>query len=227
MRQTSGYAIVRMPTRLVAAYDESMRTHQAAELFKRLCKKLSPRPRSAYRGVSRFPLMPLPPIDPDVLRAFEESGCDIRTDQAARRLFLEILGPDVPENDFDDDLLPDYSAASDVFALLDSRDDYEIVQVAREPFVQTGNTLGFDTGYWGGDHYSIICDSAVRPLWHPPQPECFDELARQLQMVNESFLFPSAESAATFRSWYRTQYWAETESRPDEFCIIQVNKPRA
>jgi hypothetical protein len=66
----------------------------------------------------------------------------------------------------------------------------------------------------------------VRPLWHPPQPECFDELARELKMVNESFLFSSAEGAARFRSWYRTQYWAETEFRPDEFCIIQVNKPR-
>ncbi|OAI47651.1 hypothetical protein AYO44_09130 [Planctomycetaceae bacterium SCGC AG-212-F19] len=203
-----------------------MRTHEAAELFQRLCHKLKPLPREAYRGISRFPLMPLPSADPGILRTFEETGCDVKTEQAARRRFLELLGDDVPESDFYEDLLPDYTTAREVFSVLASPNEYEIVQVAREPFPTNVDCLGFDVGYWGGDHYSIICDSAVCPLWHPPQPECFDELVRELKMVNESFLFPSAEGAAQFRSWYRTQHWAETESRPDEFCIIQVNKPR-
>jgi hypothetical protein len=92
MRQTSGYAIVRMPTALVAAYDESMRKHEAAELYQRLCEKLKPLPREAYRGSSRFPLKPLPSVDPTILRTFEETGCDIKTEQVARRRFLEMLG---------------------------------------------------------------------------------------------------------------------------------------
>jgi hypothetical protein len=62
MRRISDYAMVRMPTALVRAYDESMRTHQAAELFQRLCESLKPLPREAYRGSSRFPLMPLPSL---------------------------------------------------------------------------------------------------------------------------------------------------------------------
>jgi hypothetical protein len=214
-----------MPTALVRAYDELMRSHKAAELFQRLCDKLKPLRRAAYRGISRFPLMPLPSTDPEVLRAFEESGCDLRTEQAARRRFLDLLGDDVPGGDFDEDLLPDYTTSRDVFSFLKSPNEHEIVQVAREPFFADVNCLGFDVGYWGGDHYSIICDSAIRPTWHPPQPECFDELVRQLKVVNESILFPTAESAAQFRSWYRTQNWGETETRPDEFCIIQVNEP--
>ncbi len=226
MRQTSGYAIVRMPTPLVRAYDESMRTHQAAELFQQLCDTLKPLPRDAYRGVSRFPLMPLPSVDPEILRAFEETGCDVKTEQAARRRFLVLLAGNEPASDFDEDLLPNLAAARDVYSFLESPTHYEIVQLAREPFLADVDCLGFDVGYWGGDHYSIICDSAVRPLWHPPQPECFAELARELRTVNGAFLFPGAEGAARFRSWYRTQYWAETETRPDEFCIIQVNKPR-
>jgi hypothetical protein len=225
MRQTSGYAIVRMPTALVTAYNELMRSHQAAELFQRLCDKLKSLPRAAYRGISRFPLMPLPSLDPEVLRTFEETGCDVKTEQAARRRFLELLGDDIPASDFDEDLLPDYATASDVFSFLESPNEYEIVQIAREPFFADVRCLGFDVGYWGGDHYSIICDSAVRPTWHPPQAECFDELVRELKMVNESFLFPTSEGAVRFRSWYRTQFWAENEFRPDEFCIIQVNEP--
>ena len=168
--------------------------------MQRLCDTLKPLPREAYRGSSRCPLMPLPSLDPEILRTFEETGCDVKTEQAARRRFLQVLGDDLPERDFDEDLLPDYAAAREVFALLESPNVYEIVQLAREPFFVDVDCLGFDVGYWGGDHYSIICDSAVRPLWHPPQPECFDELARELKMVNESFLFPSADSAAQFRS---------------------------
>jgi hypothetical protein len=215
-----------MPTALVRAYDESMRTHQAAELFQRLCEALKPLPREAYRGSSRYPLMPFPSFDPEIVRTFEEAGCDVTTEQAARRRLLALVGENDSPGDLDPDLLPNLAAADDVYSFLESPTEYEIVQLAREPFLADVNCLGFDVGYWGGDHYSIICDSAVRPLWHPPQPECFDELARQLRTVNESFLFPSAEGAAQFRSWYRTQSWAETEFRADDFCIIQVNKPR-
>lgn len=226
MRQTFGYAILRLPTALVTAYDESMRTNEAADLFQRLCDRLKPLPRAAYRGISRFPLKPLPSVDLEVLRGFEESGCDVKTDEVARRRFLELLPSDMPESDFDENLLPDHAAARNVFSFLELPNEYEIVLVAREPFLADVECLGFDIGYWGGNHYSILCDSAVRPLWHPPEPECFEELARQLRTVNDSFLFPSAGAAAQFRSWYRTQYWAETESRPDEFCIIQLNIPR-
>jgi hypothetical protein len=228
MSQTSGYAILRMPAALVEAYDLSMRSHAASELFQRLCQALKPLPpRTCYRGTSRFPIEPLPSTNPEILHAFTESGCDVDTERTARRRFLEILGDDIPDTDFDEALLPSLSAAQEVFALLKSPGEYEIVQVSREPFCNDADCLGFDVGYWGGDHYSIICDSAVRPLWHPPQPGCFDELACALVTVNEHFLFRKPEDAAEFRSYYRTQPWAETETRPDEFCIIQLSRPRS
>jgi hypothetical protein len=226
MRQTSGYAILQMPAALVATYDASMRKHQARELFQRLCETLEPLPRSRYRGISRFPLSPLPSTAPGILKAFEDTGCDVHTEYTARLYFLNRLGGDVPEGDFDEDLLPDIHVAGEVFPQLESPERWEIVQLNRESFSTDAECLGFDVGYWGGDHYSIICDSAVRLIWHPPAPECFEELAQQLQPVNEWFLFRSAADAARFRSWYRTQQWAETEMSPDQFCIIQVNKPR-
>jgi hypothetical protein len=227
MRQTSGYAIPRMPAALVQAYDSSMRTHQAWKLFQRLCEALKSLPRSAYRGISRDPLSPLPSSDPEILGAFEDSGGDMHTNRAARLHFMRVLGDDYPVSDFDDDLLPNFPQAAEVFSLLESPDEYEIVQLVRDTFCTTEDCLGFDIGYWGGDHYSILCDSALTPLWHPPQPDCFDELASKLKMVNEHFLFRSPEDAARFRSYYRTLAWGETESYPDEFCIIQVIKPRA
>ena len=226
MRQTSGYGILRMPAALVQDYDSSMRTHQAWELFQRLCDALKSLPRSDYRGISRDPLMPLPSSDPEILRAFENTGGDMHTNRAARLRFMRVLGDDYPLSDFDNDLLPDFSHAAEVFSLLESPGEYEIVQLVRDDFCNNGDCLGFDVGYWGGDHYSILCDSAVTPLWHPPQPDDFNKLAKQLQRVNEHLLFHSPEDAARFRSYYRTRSWGETESFPNEFCIIQVIKPR-
>jgi hypothetical protein len=226
MRQTSGYGILRKAAPLVASYDASMVSHKAFDLFNNLCEALGQLPRTNYCGISRFPLQPLPSTDPAILRSFEDRGSDVHINFAARLRFLKFHERRQRVIDFDEDLLADYSTAAEVFSLLESPDDYEIVQLVRDPFCNNAECLGFDIGYWGGDHYSIICDSAVRPTWHPPQPECFEKLAKELSLINESFLFPSVETAARFRSYYRTQDWAEIESYPDEFCIIQVNKPR-
>src|SRR5205823_11483827 len=155
MRQTSGYGILRKATPLVASYDASMVSHKAFDLFKSLCETLRQLPRTDYRGISRFPLQPLPSTDPAILRSFEDTGCDVHTNYAARLHFLKILDDNIPENDFDEDLFGDYATAAEVFSLLESPDDYEIVQLVRDPFCNNAECLGFDIGYWGGDHYSI------------------------------------------------------------------------
>ena len=203
-----------------------MRTHHAWPLCQRLIAALHRLPRTLYRGISRFPLMPLPSTDPAILKSFTDTGCDVHTNFDARLRFFELVGDDIAESDFDGDLLPDLDAAREVFSLLESPDDYEIIRLVRESFLDDVDCLGFDVGYWGGDHYSIICDSAVRPTWHPPRPESFEELAGQLTRINEHFLFGSPDAAASFRSWYLTQDWAETEMQPGEFCVIQLAKSR-
>jgi hypothetical protein len=43
----------------------------------------------------------------------------------------------------------------------------------------SGHLLGYDIGYWRGDHYSLISDSFVAPCWHPPAPDAFRTLAKQ------------------------------------------------
>src|SRR5262249_19854116 len=158
-RQTHGYAILEQPAAPVASYDAQMRRHEAWPLLQRLCEAIKPLSRTAYRGVSRFPLAPLPSADPEILQAFEDTGCDVHTNYGARLRFMTILGDPIPEGDFDDRLLPDLEAAREVFSLLENPGAYEIVHLSRDPFCQVGTFLGFDIGYWGGSHYSIICDS--------------------------------------------------------------------
>ncbi len=198
-----------------------MRTHKAWPLFQELVAKLTPLPRTSYRGISRSPLAPLPSTDPKILDAFQDSGCDVYTEyDACLRLFE--LHPNDCSDDFDDNLLADLVAAHDVFSRLKSPADYEITRFVRDAFLDDVECLGFDVGYWGGDHFSIICDSSVCPTWHPPQAENFDELARQLQLVNQHFLFSNPDDAARFRSWYIAQDWAESIG---ELSIIQLVRP--
>jgi pentatricopeptide repeat protein len=53
--------------RMIESHAEAGDLEKAAELFQQLCDKLKPLPRSAYRGTSRFPLMPFPSTDPEVM----------------------------------------------------------------------------------------------------------------------------------------------------------------
>jgi len=222
MRQSSGYLIVRMPPGLAREYDEAIHASRNLGLFQLLCEKLGSLPRAAYRGFSRIPLVAFPSLDPKVLRSFHPDH--LKTEPVARRRLRELLGDDEADDDWNDEMLPVLEAARDVFSQLESPTEYEIIRVARAPFLRDVDCLGYDVGYWGSDYFSIVCDSAVRPGWHPPDPECFDELERELRSVNESFLFASEEHAKQFRSWYRTQDWAETETEPDQFCVVQVNR---
>ena len=70
----------------------------------------------------------------------------MHTEYAARLCFLEKLGEIVPEGDFDEDLLPDLRAVSEVFSPLDSPGFWEIVQLNRESFSTDAECLGFDVG---------------------------------------------------------------------------------
>jgi len=119
-RQTSGFAIVRKPAPLVASYDLSMATHPAKDLFQDLCRILHPLPRAAYRGISRDPLQPLPFKDPEKLQIFENVGCDVHSNYAACLRFLEIIGGFDDDGDNANDLLPSFSAAREVFSLLEA-----------------------------------------------------------------------------------------------------------
>lgn len=177
---------------------------------------------SRYRGVGRSWLQPFPSLDEGIIKQFADSGSDMSTEASARRRFCEFIGDAELSPDYDEDLLESEVQAREVFSLLRDSSRFELLHLTRHEFVGSAGLLGYDIGYWGGDHYSLISDSFVAPRWHPPQPDTFHVLAQQLQCLNECLLFPSAEAAATFRSWYRTQDWAETEGHEDEFEIIQV-----
>ncbi len=225
MDQKRGYALLKVPSLLLSLYVEYSFVKEHRQFFQELRDAVSFIAPSRYRGISREPLSPLSSFDTDILKEFEVTGGDMRTNYRARRRFLEIVGDNSCFADYDEDLLPDFTVAQEVHSLLDNPDEYEIVSVTRAPLEPNIKSLGFDIGYWGGDHFSIICDSVVMPMWHLPDPADFEELAEALRGLNEHGLFQTHVEAEEFRSYYLTKSWAETETVDAEFCIIQIGLP--
>ena len=220
--QRSGYAIVQRVEFDLEDYMRLSTTQQHLHHLRALRESAPFLDPSRYRGIGRFWLQPFPSLAPAIIEAFADTGVDMSTEAIARRRFRELLGETQFSPDFDDDLMKTETQAREIFSLLDDASRFELLLLRRGEFDPSARLLGYDIGYWGGDHYSLISDSFVAPSWHPPQPDAFQALAEQLRCLNHSLLFPSPEAARSFRSWYRTQDWAETEGHEDEFEIIQV-----
>ncbi|MFN8456724.1 MAG: hypothetical protein U0401_18995 [Anaerolineae bacterium] len=225
MEQMKGYALLKMPSLLLSHY-ENWFNQEHIQILQDLRNSVSFVDPFRYRGISRKILSPFPSLDVGIIKEFEETGGDMQSNKQARWRFRELIGENIPyDEDYDEDLLPNLRGAKEVYSLLDDPEGYEIVVMAREPLEANIESLGFDIGYWGGDHFSLICDSIVMPTWHPPDPSDFGELAEKLQGLNEHVLFETRAEAEAFRSYYMTKVWAETETVAGEFQIIQLGLP--
>lgn len=158
---------------------------------------------------------------------------DLRVNEKARRRFLELNAEDRGEWDYHPEgwdynkaLVADLRTVKELRACLDAPDNYEIIEVARDTCETDCELLGFDVGYWRSGNFSLICDSAVMPRWHPPLEDDLPGFAESLRSLNEHVLFSTVKDARKFRDYYRTHEWAETEEHAGEFCIVQVSLPK-
>lgn len=171
--------------------------------------------------MSRLPLTPLPSLDMELNEAFALAGLDMETDSFPRRRFRELVPDDDAVLESVDQLIPTLETAQLIHAALEAPDDWEIVRISRSRQA-TEATLGFDIGWWQDNFYSIVCDSAVFPVWHGPDPADFGPLGEWLSQLNEHLLFRSACEAEEFRGFYERRSWAER----DGFVPIRVDASR-
>ncbi len=182
-----------------------------------------------YRGIGRYPLnADYDRGDPgwQWTKRDKTSG----EERARERLAAEILGVDrdnLPEEEWLIDgpwLVPDLPLAEELLDLIEKRGDYEIIRAARYPSTTNGASLGFDVGYWASGNFSLVCDTAIWPLWHPPDVEALPHLKSHLDHLNAHGLFSNVEAAFEFREWYRAQAWAEEEDDSESglFEVVEV-----
>jgi len=222
----AGFALMKLPALLNASYERSPLIiecfPESPKALRRTFPNIDP---IRYRGIDRCPLCEYPIPDPGWSATLEYRALDDR-DVAARVRMLDFVGR--WNKDYFGSVrcvVPTFENASDLASLLERPSQYEIVRLSQsspgEGCVEDKD-LGFDIGYWGSDSYSIICDSAIWPRWHGPYDDVLPELATRLAELNPNCLFQAHEGADRFRTWYRTQDWAEQEGEPGEFCIIKV-----
>jgi len=223
VKQRSGYGIFLKSHKLAAWYEQSLARNETSDPA-RILKDSSFPQRSSYRGIFRLPLIAWPSSDsPSAGAATERDQTNRSARQLVRRFKEQAPRTEDYLKDDDDNLLDSIDQAQQVFALLERAEDYEICLLRRERFEISPNTLGFDVGYWGGDHFSLVADSYVVPAWRPPPPQDQDEVKSLLSVLNKQMLFDSAAEARVFLDFYRSKAWAEKERYEGEFQIIQVD----
>jgi hypothetical protein len=224
--QVEGYLVVQRPAAAARTYATEGGADAAARAlhFRQVYPEFGP---ERYRGISRFPLGRYAGEAPEDVSGFLQVPDSPVGETEAEKRMAELLGPDPTlsyDVDFDPDLLPTLDVVHDVFSRVTRPVDWEVVRVRRSIEDVTPDTLGFDVGYWGSDHFSLPCDCVVMPMWHPPPPEDYDVVRRRLERLNEHRLFPTAADARSFRTWYVAQPWAETESHAGDFHVIRVER---
>jgi hypothetical protein len=222
--QTDGYLVLLKPE---VAFDqwklevEGTWSAESVEAYWTPLRNVLPSVRqSRYRGIQRNPI--------DRWWEGEASVREPKPNERARRHIWNLYGPDpcmhwVQPPWFDADLLPALEVAYKILALTDIPADYEILRVTRDEIAPTSQTLGFDVGYWGSDHFSIIADAMVAPRWHGCPGEQLSSLAPWGRRLNDHMLFPTVADALEYRGWYLTQSWAETEGAAGEFQVIRAD----
>ena len=211
------YALMQSSADLEKVWITSPRYQHNKELTDTLRRTLSLGDVSQYRGIGRFPFTEWDEVGP---------GWEGHTDwnvpdpePEARANLLAALGPgDYPTAE-PRAFLPTLQAALHVMRSLRSPEAYEIVELGK-PNESLNHPIGFDVGYWGGGNFSILCDAAIWPTWHGPDPGAWQELAQFIELLNDALLFESESDAQDYLNWYKTQDWAEKE--PTEFTLIGV-----
>jgi hypothetical protein len=226
MKYNEAYLIVEVPAVRQKNYLEFCHKGGRAAEVERLRQSLSFLNPIAYRGISRNPLSAFPIADIAVLQKSNYHGVDINPTAKLKMLELQGNPPAIDDPDFDSSMLLSIEQAIEVNSVLDSdkRNNYEIIKISRQSKSRINSTLGYEIGYWGGDFFSLICDSAIWPMWHGPSWSDVPELAQQLKVLNKYLLFDDFNQAVAFRKWYKTKEWAETEFDEGEFCIIRVDE---
>jgi hypothetical protein len=219
--QIDGYLVVLKPELALAKWQVEAERTGSAEVYSTALRTALPSIQpSRYRGIQR-----------DAIDRWWEgepsAGVRMQNDQARRRIW-DLYGPDpclrwTQPPWFDPDLLPTLEIAREILSLTDAPADRELLRVTRNDVAPTPKTIGFDVGYWGNDHFSLIADAMIMPQWHGCPPEELGSLDPWARALNDHQLFRTAANAMEYRRWYLGQPWAEEESGPGEFEVVRAD----
>jgi len=176
-----------------------------------------------YRGTGRehFDSNPFY-IDNGILKMWPETNIQAFDNIEARKLFATYEEANTPQDTDDDLCFFSLEEMQNIYKLIDNKTDYEILEIIQNEEVTTDRTIGFDIGYIGGDFFSAIADTAIKPMWHPPDFDDINDIIKHLKKLNDNVLFDTFEEAKIYRQAYLSKEWAEKEMYEGQIIIIQI-----
>ena len=176
-----------------------------------------------YRGTGRehFDGNPFY-IDKGILKMWPETNLQTIDNLEARKLYATYEETNTPQDTDDDLCFFSLEEMQNVYKLIDNKADFEILEIIQNKEVTTDKTIGFDVGYIGGDFFSAIADTAIKPMFHPPDFDDMDDIVGHLKKLNDKVLFDTFEDAKIYRQAYLSKEWAEKEMYEGQITIIQI-----
>jgi hypothetical protein len=170
-----------------------------------------------YRGIDREPLWPF--SDKDV----ENLGDTVapRIEDSAQRRLAALDEDGFVRQDFLSRLID----AEEVLQLVTDKASHELIWARNVEAALTAPTgwitLGYEPTWFGGDHFSPLCDCFFFPRWHGPDTGgiLFKE---HFESLNVNGLFETGEQARDYVTRYELQDWTET----GPYVIAEVKAPK-
>ncbi len=138
----------------------------------------------------------------------------------ARRNIAHIEFADSDFNDSENEFY--FKKPSDVkhtYELIENKNRYEILSIDwGNNKISNDSTLGFDIGWLTG--YSIICDTCIAPMWHPPDFDDMKDILEFCKRLNTNCLFDNYKDALDFKELYDKKDWGEK----GDFDIFRIDK---
>lgn len=179
-----------------------------------------------YRGTGRMFFSSAPYFydsDKGVMKYWNEADLSTYDNLEARQLFAKLEEENTAKDTLDDLCFFSLSDMQSVFDLIENKDHYELIEYLECESEIKPTTLGFDVGYLAAD-YSVIADTAIKPMWHPPDFDDIQDIVEHLKKLNEHCLFSTLRHAKDFRKLYLTKDWGEKEMYDGQITTIQVRK---
>jgi hypothetical protein len=177
-----------------------------------------------YRGTGRqhFDSAPFYVDDNGVLEKWPDSNLSEYDNLEAKKLLAAYEQANAPKDVNIDFCLFSFEEIYNVYKLIDNKADYEILEIIENEKMTTNMTIGFDVGFFGGDFYSAIADTAIKPIWNPPHFDDMKDILEHLKKINNNCLFDNFDDAKIYREIYLTKAWGDKESYPGQITIIQI-----
>jgi hypothetical protein len=224
MTRHSGHIIILKPDLDLNKYEQLDFVQKNITHLTRLREILRFIKPESYRGTGREHFEPSRfwIDDNGILQDWQDSNPDAYKNAEAKKQLAIYEDRNTPTDTLDDLCFFSLDEMRSVYDLIENKADYEILEIIENEEETTNKTIGFDIGYIGGDYFSAIADTAIKPMWHPPDFDDMDDITEVLKKLNKHCLFDKFTDAKAYREVYFTKEWGEKEMHEGQITIIQM-----